>query len=905
MRKVLIFLFALVYISVSAEDKYLSFTSGYVSKREFNVKKSISESNNYIDVTYTFNGGYVNSSDGYSMLAIPEALYVMEEGSPKLPYFKDHLAIGSKTNVKVSIVKSSYKEYSSFSIPPSEGVAETSGTLTKGAVYNKNALYPSSVARLLSVNEVRDVPVAGIDVYPVRYNPVTKKVRCYSSITYRVSFDNKDWTIKGSKSRLDIVKIMVDNPDYIAKKIETKSNGSNSLKAATPASKEGSPEDFIILTVNKYNSAVRKFASFKSRQGYKCSILKKDKWTTNEVISTLKEKYNSCIPSYLLIFGDFADVPGVPVTISHNSKGVNNGKPLEFYTDKYYGNREYIKTGDQDNYGPDVTVGRISVENLTEANTVVDKIIKYESTPPTDGNFYGKALFAGDWISVTDDYRLYGVERLNFISPLEKLYKELNNKYISNIDRVYTAQIQPSLMSEVEYTPSDYYREAFTGVVFGDIHITNEYRGSWDNWYVRDVGAKDQTGAKEELISKLNEGVNFVIYGCHGNETALEAPFIDIDDVDKLNNGDNLPIIFCGIPCKTGTYKDNCLAERFLRKKNGGAIAYIGNSTTGISPQGGYSTEKFIKKIYINNHTKVANINNIIWPLDLEDNAKLAIKKLFSLENHFFGDPSMDAYTPFTKCLKPTITVSEDKVTVSTGTANCKVTITDANNPLNTDRMRVFSSGTEATTTIEGIDYPFVITVQKEGYFMYTSPISEYIQNESFSNDISVSAASIYAGYNVTDSKTKGNVIIKKGNVTFKASNLISLKSGFSVKTTANKFEAIIENNEEGICAQNNTLKSSHIAEIQNEIASEENSEDSKEMHLYEPYPNPTTDVITISIGNETADITICNSFGKILKTFESTSGSTTIDLSDYDKGIYFVTVRTAGHVETNKIILQ
>lgn len=904
MRKILFLLFSLVCITASAEDKYLSFTSGYVSKRDFKVKKNISESNNYIDVTYTFEGGNVTSSEGSSLLTIPEALYMMEKGSPKLPYYKDHLAIGSNSNVKISIVNSNYKEFSSFSILPSEGVVAESGTPAKGAVYSKNALYPSSIATLLSVNDVRDVPVVGINVYPVRYNPVTKKVRCYSSITYRISFDNKDWAIKGSKSRLDFVKTMVDNPDYITKKLESKTNTSNGLRAATPTSQEDVPEEYIILTANKYDSAVRKLAAFKSRQGYKCSILQKSKWTSSEVISSLKTKYNSSTPSYLLIFGDFADVPGVHVTISHNSAGVNNGKPLDFYTDKYYGNRNYVKTGNQSYYTPDVTVGRISVENLTEANIVVDKIIKYESTPPTDGNFYGKALFAGDWVgqninsngNVSD--RWLSTEKFNFITTLEKLSKTLTSY---NISKVYTAQQAFSNVYATE--PMYYYRQPVNVIPMGDITLSDKYYGSWDNWYVRNTGAIDNTGAKDEAASLINEGVNFVVYGCHGSENALEAPSFGINDVKRLNNGDNLPVVFCGIPCKTGTYKDDCLAESFLRKENGGAVAYIGNSTTGISPQGGYSTENVIKKIFKDGQTKVADVNNTIWAQNLEDNEKLAIKKLFCLENHFFGDPAMDIYNQSTTCLKPAITFSGNKVTVNTGTTYCKVTLTDAVNPLNTERMKVCNSRGNTSVVFENVNYPYVITIQKSGYYMYTSPTSEYIQNVTIDNDLSVSAASIYAGYNVTDSKTNGNVIVTNGNVTFKASNLISLKSGFSVKTTANNFKAKIEDfQEEGRCTQYNTLKSLDIDEEIDEFV---NDEDNKDLHIFEPYPNPTTDIININLRNEVADIIVYNSFGKTLRTITSVSGSISIDLSKYDKGIYFVTIKTDGHVETNKVVLQ
>ena len=597
---------------------------------------------------------------------------------------------------------------------------------------------------------------------------------------------------------------------------------------------------------------------------------------------------------------------------------------LCLYTDKYFGNKEYVKTGNQNYYTPDVTVGRISVQNETEAGIVVDKIIKYEANPPANLDFYEKALFSGDWHC---DYLATYIkkETKNFISPLEKLSMYFTNL---NINKVYTIWIPTYIYNwsnNAEYSNVPYPTYLFDEKLLEDgaisdiekgEEISDEYKGTFNNWYVRTYNTSGpttaaeeaNTKAKNEVLSLINEGTNFVVFGCHGYYDQLEAPAVKYSDINSLSNGELLPVVFCGMPCHTGNYKEYCLAESFLRKENGGAIAYIGNSTKGISPVSGYSTEKILKRIFLDNKTKVADVNNILWAQDLVDNEQLAIKKLFCLENHFFGDPAMDMFTTSPQCLNPIVTKNGNKVTVNTqGVKNCKITITDCGNPLNTDRMKVYTlQGNETKVVFDGIDYSYVVTVQKPNHYMYTSPIPDkYIQNETFEHDQIVSATNIYAGYNITEAKPYGNVVVKNGNISFKASNMISLKSGFSVKTTASKFEAKIceiDNEiEERECVQN-TLKSLHITESQDEVA---NEKEDNAMLLFESYPNPTTDIININLRNEVADIIVYNSFGKTLRTITSVSGSISIDLSKYDKGIYFVTVKTDGHVETNKVVLQ
>jgi hypothetical protein len=71
-------------------------------------------------------------------------------------------------------------------------------------------------------------------------------------------------------------------------------------------------------------------------------------------------------------------------------------------------------------------------------------------------------------------------------------------------------------------------------------------------------------------------------------------------------------------------------------------------------------------------------------------------------------------------------------------------------------------------------------------------------------------------------------------------------------------------------------------------------------------YPNPTNNILTIETnrsGKHTVEIASLN--GQLLFTDKIEGPSHQIDLSSFEKGLYFITVRSRDYVRTEKIIKQ
>lgn len=884
MKKILISFSVLFSLTASAQNKFLSFTDGYVNTADFEVNKTISESSSYIDVTYTFEGGTIHNVKGnnktYQAISMPNALTSAQRGNPELPYFEDVFAIGSLSNVKVSVVSSEYKDIANVYVCPSLGENITGSNVDfpkENQVYTTNKFFPSTITSLEGKETFRSVPLATVRINPVQFNPVTKKLRCYKRVTYRLQFTSGKTNLNLPNTIKEVLKSKVSNPDCIDK------HSTSSLKAATAVD----PEIYLILTTNKYKTAVDKFIKWKSMQGFQCMVNYVDGKNASQIKSLLKTTYQSYGNkiAYLTIVGDHEDVPGIQVSIKHKRKDISPN-PVLFYTDNFYANTRYIKNGDtithfnttnanSYNLGPDVVTGRISVSTLAEANTVVDKIIKYEKTPPTDYNFYRKALhcayFQDDLKDgVRDGYADNDFGRTTFIS-----YNTVVNNSDISVSRVCTASSYGS-----DVLPKDDW-------------LPSEYRNSWTPWYT-------YAQAGPSIVNRINSGILYALYGGHGCSSGWANCNFYSSDAASLTNGDKLPFLFGGATCETGTYKDACcFTETMLRKSNGGAIGVTGNSAWSWSSLSTARSEAMFTDIFQNGNNMVGNAFNAKWFIGLY-NGDYPYKTHIELSAHYFGDPNLMFYTQEPICFHPTVSKSGTSVTVNTnGVADCKITLTSSADPTNVSRMKVMTGD---NVTFTNVNYPYVITIQKNNYAPCVID-DIYVQNYNVYAK-TIAGYNIYAGESVTTTTPNygnsnvGAVTVMSGPTVFKAKNKVVMKKGFNVKQGVS-FRAYTE----GACnyggvERTNTVRSSNGINTEYILLDEEielddilSDEDQKvKVHVF---PNPTDGIFNVSLDNKdlTFDVRITNVSGQVIKTYNRVNGQAECDITDLPAGIYFVQV--------------
>lgn len=235
--------------------------------------------------------------------------------------------------------------------------------------------------------------------------------------------------------------------------------------------------------------------------------------------------------------------PDYVLLLADENQGFLNGIPTDFYNDYAQIASDHTYTAlDGDDYLSDILLGRLSVHTPQEVYNVVRKIVNYESDPEMDDpNWFERGLMVGGG---SPRFVVSTIETKNWVR------REMLQYGYTQVDTVYDWVFNPS--------PSD---------------------------------------ARENITNSVNNGVGIINYRGWANFIRWNNPGYDLVDVEGLDNGNKLPVVF-SIVCGTGGYAyrgvdyDYCFGEAWLRAGSAnnpaGAVGFFGSS-------------------YINTHTKWNN----------------------------------------------------------------------------------------------------------------------------------------------------------------------------------------------------------------------------------------------------------------------------------------------------------
>lgn len=111
-------------------------------------------------------------------------------------------------------------------------------------------------------------------------------------------------------------------------------------------------------------------------------------------------------------------------------------------------------------------------------------------------------------------------------------------------------------------------------------YICNYYMKDTLNSHVYKYLSTGTSSTKSnDIIRNINDGASVVVYTGHGVEDGWHNPYIGVSDVNNsMNNVGKYPLMI-GNCCLTGKFDEaTCYAEALLRKKDAGAVVYIGAS---------------------------------------------------------------------------------------------------------------------------------------------------------------------------------------------------------------------------------------------------------------------------------------------------------------------------------------
>ena len=761
MKRIVCFLFLLQTSQFSIGQQYIDLRDGSIITDSIVTTfptRTVEDVKDGILVTYEFH--YVSKNtdvlfpsssilffDGFGIGEVP--------GKPALPIKWDKFYVPSGQDYSISIIDSSYIELPIEIAPARQAMINSSRTIytTDNVAQIKpyEGIFPRNTISS-ETNVYRTYPILDICINPIRYNYQQNRVVICNRISYLISIKDKDSKYILNNLDFDRDPLLANNIMNPRKQIENKGHGQlrSAIQITTPK--------YLIVTVPQFLDAVNKLADWKRSLGYNVEIISQNSWNDisikNAIVST-----NQISPiSYLLIFGDYNDIPGKYITRSVNT--TDGLKNYQFYTDYYYGCI-------QSDTIPDIRRGRISASSLNEATTIVDKIINYERNPNITSSFYQTGLNCAYF---QDD---------NYYNDQNVLIKARD----SVEDRRFTLtseEIRNHVIQQNKIVKRVYYAESEVTPMF---------------WKKGGYGMANQTPIPSELLKSnnflwngnsqdikdsINYGTFYVFHRDHGGVTEWGEPNFTSTHIGQLNNGNKLPVVF-SMNCLTGRYNQGtCFAEAFLRKEEGGCAGIFAASEESFS---GYNdalalamfeaiwpNPSFIKP-FPSGVTPIQLTNTPVYRLgDLLDYGFTKIKDVYPgaygdyiLHTkeifHYFGDPTMEIYTdvptPFTNV---SITKNNGNTIVSVGE---NATITFYNR----------TTGTIESFYGSSVTYPNNNNVQvcisahnKIPYIKEAGCL--FIQNVTITNNSTYHADQIKVGSNVTPLIPTGPVIVTNGKTT-------------------------------------------------------------------------------------------------------------------------------------------
>lgn len=521
-------------------------------------QRTVQRTDDGITVAYTFAGNApsaCNAGDGGCVWRIEGFGLRDAPGGYATPFRVDAFAVPEGCTTVVETVDSAFVDYDCRLAParriPEKGTAAEGVVKEGGQNASQGGFFPRNVAAAAGrVDVYRGREICNVVVNPVQYDAAANKARAYSKITYKVRFVPKAGAraMAGAPATKPVI-LPADNMlgNIIMNGASAKA-GDMAVKATGVAAGDDT-RDYLIISVNKYAEAVDRFAEWKELLGFRVHKVLKGSWNSDAVKAEVEKAYaeNPAL-YYLLIVGDHDDVPG-----QYMEHHADDGDFSVHYTDLYYG----CMDGEGDET-PDIYRGRLSVSSPEEAATVVDKIIGYEKRPPTDAGFYERGVNCADYLDndngVADDY-----EDRRYVQTAEEIRAYMLGQG-KDVERVYS--------TNYEITPKYWNRNYFS---FGEPIPEDMLKPAfaWD-------------GNEGDIRRAINSGVFYVLHRDHGLVDCWENPYFSMKHVDMLQNGDLLPVVFC-VNCDNGAFQADCLAERFLRKQGGGAVAVIAASDISYS----------------------------------------------------------------------------------------------------------------------------------------------------------------------------------------------------------------------------------------------------------------------------------------------------------------------------------
>jgi hypothetical protein len=352
----------------------------------------------------------------YELVEIPGEASHKVVGAPDLPLVVRSVMIPDDQRVEVRVVDGRYIEYPNVLIAPSRGYIsrqfERSGVAYSfGPSYQRDAFFPADVVSLGEPYIMRDCRGVAVHISPVQYNPVSRILRVYQSLS------------------VEVVPTGPARNNALHRRGRSLNRSFNDLYAGHFVNYEGGRYDaldesggMLIIVHDAWQSNVQPLADHKSSIGIPTTIVPVSQIgnTTTAIRNSIQAQYDSSDLAYVLLVGDAA----------HVAAPTSNG---------YGADPKYALVEGSDDY-PDLFVGRFSAESAQDVDTQVARSIWFEQSEAVMQDWFRRATGIASDEGTGDDNETDIEHENNIRSAL------LAGGY-THVDQIYDPAATPQMVT--------------------------------------------------------------------------------------------------------------------------------------------------------------------------------------------------------------------------------------------------------------------------------------------------------------------------------------------------------------------------------------------------------------------------------------------------------------------------
>jgi len=598
-------------------------------------------------------------ADDYDVVEIRGHSVLLKAGAPRVPRVMEKLVIpAGATVVGVEIIAEEWQDVPGFyklvpaqpDVPlPVPGQEITPQWYApRPEIYEASEFYPAMKVRLNGVGSMSGYRIAHVELFPVRYQPVSGVLQLATRITYRLSYreDVVSDVIATVRQRAvfgSAVAALVVNPEDVVRFAPRLGLGSR------PTFLPPGDYEYVVISAPPMDTVFARLAAWKTRKGIPATVVDIAWISANYTGYDLQEKVRNFIidahstwGTIYVLLGGSGDYRTSGQNIIPTRKGWytyaggpdGDSLPSDlYYSDldgnwDYNGNHIYGQLSDSVDMYSDVYVGRASVYNVALAQNFVYKVMTYEKNPPTD----------------------YIEKMLLPTAILWSSYEE-----------------RPMQDSIARMTPA--------------------------GWVDAKLYERNGTLSRQRMIDSMNVGFGMGHWVGHGDQNGIYmgSPYLTSSDAQSLVNGDKQGIAN-SIGCMCGGWDlvpgGDCFAEHLVNRVGGGLVAAVMNARYGFGAYIGYyvpgPSERidttFYALIFEEDMFHLGTVHGLAkdaWVFYADSGMQYDWTRWCIYELNLLGDPELPLWSD-----EPQLLTVDHPVLIPLGSQIVNVTVTSNGSPL-------------------------------------------------------------------------------------------------------------------------------------------------------------------------------------------------------------------------------